>query len=239
MNADFPNKPRSVNWLHASDRNVQLIEVAVLLFLIAPSMGLSFFLVNQVQLSFTTMAISSILSDLALVSLVFYLIWRNGETRRQIGWNFKNAGREVIWGLLLFAPVSLTTTLLVNVLHAAGLSAPTNPPSFFFATGPFQVMLACLLVSVVAVSEETIFRGYLLLRFTAVTGRRSVAVLLSATIFSLGHGYEGMAGLFTVFFLGVTLALVYLWRQSLIASVMMHFLIDFTSILLRMPPPLG
>ena len=43
---------------------------------------------------------------------------------------------------------------------------------------------------------------------------------------------KGMAGLITVFFLGVIFALVYLWRQSLIAPVMMHFLIDFTSIVL-------
>jgi membrane protease YdiL (CAAX protease family) len=51
----------------------------------------------------------------------------------------------------------------------------------------------------VAVAEETIFRGYLILRFRAVTGRTSAAVLLSSIVFSLGHGYEGMAGVISFF----------------------------------------
>ena len=64
------------------------------------------------------------------------------------------------------------------------------------------MLLAFILVTVVAVAEETIFRGYLILRFRAVTGRTSAAVLLSSIVFSLGHGYEGMAGVISVFSLG-------------------------------------
>jgi membrane protease YdiL (CAAX protease family) len=222
-------------WLHPLDRKVQLIEVAVFLFLIMPSLATSFFIVNQLHLSFAMMAISSILNDLALVSLVLYLIWRNGEALQQIGWTLKSARREIVWGLLLFPPAVLGATLLENALHAAGLSAPTTLPSFLLATGLPKMLLAFILVTVVAVAEETVFRGYLLLRFKAVTGRSSAAVLLSAAIFSLGHGYEGMAGLISVFFLGVIFAFVYLWRQSLIAPVMIHFLIDFTSIVLLHP----
>ena len=36
----------------------------------------------------------------------------------------------------------------------------------------------------------------------------------------------------SVFALGMIFALVYLWRQSLVAPIVMHFLTDFTSIVL-------
>jgi membrane protease YdiL (CAAX protease family) len=81
-------------------------------------------------------------------------------------------------------------------------------------------------------AEETIFRGYLILRFGAITASRTVAVLVSAVVFSLGHGYEGTAGLITVGALGLVFALVYVWRKSLVAPVVMHFLQDFIGIIL-------
>jgi membrane protease YdiL (CAAX protease family) len=87
-------------------------------------------------------------------------------------------------------------------------------------------------VTVVAVAEETIFRGYLILRFKAVTGRTGAAALLSSIVFSLGHGYEGMAGVISGFSIGVVLALVYLWRKSLVAPIVIHFLTDFATIIL-------
>jgi uncharacterized protein len=92
--------------------------------------------------------------------------------------------------------------------------------------------LAAFLVVVVAIAEETIFRGYLLLRFRGINLSLSWAVVLSAVIFSLGHGYEGSSGVVTVGAMGLLFALVYLWRQSLVAPMVMHFLQDFIGIVL-------
>ena len=88
------------------------------------------------------------------------------------------------------------------------------------------------MVIIVAFAEETVFRGYLSLRFKAVTESPSAAILLSAVIFSLGHGYEGSAGVITVSLMGLIFALVYVWRQSLVAPMVMHFLQDFIGIVL-------
>ena len=57
-------------------------------------------------------------------------------------------------------------------------------------------------------------------------------MVLASAIFALGHGYEGSARLVTVGGMGVVFALVYLWRGSLIAPVVMHFLQDFIGIVL-------
>lgn len=211
----------------------QLLEVSVFLFLIVPSLVLSFFAVKQGNLSFVLVAVSIILRDLALVSLILFFLWRNGESVRSLGWTFKSGWKEVALGIGLFIPLTFGAAWLEQILQLAGFSAPSTPqPSFLTAAGTAEFILAFILVAVVAVAEETIFRGYLILRFGAVTASRMVAILASVVIFSLGYGYEGTAGVITVGVLGLVFALVYVWRKSLVAPVVMHFLQDFIGIIL-------
>jgi membrane protease YdiL (CAAX protease family) len=85
---------------------------------------------------------------------------------------------------------------------------------------------------VVAIAEETIFRGYLMLRFKGIWHSPALAIVLSAFIFSLGHGYEGTAGVITVGLMGAAFAIIYQWRGSLVAPMVLHFIQDFVSIVL-------
>ncbi len=217
----------------APSQKEQAREVAVFLFLIVPSMALSLFAIRQGQLGFVLTATAIIFRDLGLVSLILFFLWRNGEPVARIGWTWRQPLRELSVGVACFVPVWLGAMLLEWALLRAGLSAPATPrPSFLEARGVAEAILAVLLVTVVAVAEETIFRGYLLLRFPAVVRSMAAAVLLSSAVFALGHGYEGSAGLVTVGVLGAVFALVYLWRGSLVAPVVMHFLQDFLSVVL-------
>jgi membrane protease YdiL (CAAX protease family) len=211
----------------------QLFEVLAFLGLIVPSMLISFFTIKQGMLHFVLVAVSTIARDLALVFLIMFFVWRNRERLANIGWTFKNCWQEAGVGFALFFPVFFATGALGTLLHRAGLSTPsTQLPSFLKAHGTAQFILAFCLVSVVAVAEETIFRGYLMLRIQGVTRSPMTAAVLSAFVFTLGHGYEGEAGLVTVGVLGFIFALVYLWRQSLVAPVVMHFLQDFVGVIL-------
>ena len=215
-------------------RKEQLLEVSVFLFLILPSMVLSFLVIKPGgAVSFVIVACATILRDLGLVSLVLFFLWRNRETVSQIGWVSNNNWKEAALGAVLFIPLFFGAALLEELLQASGLSAPSKPlPSFFSATGMAETVLAVILVVIVALAEETIFRGYLLLRFKATTQRPTVTVLLSSAIFSIGHGYEGSAGVVTVGVMGAVFATIYLWRKNLVAPIIMHFLQDFISIVI-------
>lgn len=214
-------------------RTVQTIEVGVFLFLILPSMALSFLAIKQGGLPFPLVAVATILRDLSLVSLILYFIWRNGEPVAAIGWTRRKPAREVAIGVALFVPLFFAAAALAQFLVGQGFSSPKTPlPDLFSISGRWNLLLAALLVSIIAISEETIFRGYLIRRLAAVSRSRWAAVILSAAIFSIGHGYEGSAGVLTVGVLGLIFALVYLWRGSLIAPITMHFLQDFLAIVL-------
>lgn len=210
---------------------VQLIETLVFLFLITPSLALSFFANVSSKAGFVLVAVATILRDLGLLSLILYFLWRNGEPLRKIGWIRPEAGREAALGILLFVPFFLGITSLEFFLRSAGVTVPSAPlPSFLTATGTTQLLLAVLLVVVVAIAEESIFRGYLILRLKAITGSAGRAILASALIFSLGHGYEGAVGVISMTLMGLLLGWTYLWRGSLIAVTVIHFLQDFIGI---------
>jgi len=214
-------------------RTAIVLEVCVFLFLILPSMVLAYFAQGEARVSFVLLAVSTIFRDLALVSLILFLAWRDKEPVSRLGLIAKDLDSNILLGFALFVPFLFVIGAVVQLLNALGLSAPSEPgPSFFRVGGRWELALAVLLVVVVAVSEETIFRGYLTSRLQTATRSTTAAVLLSATIFALGHGYEGPLGVVTVGVMGLIFNLIYLWRKSLVAPIVLHFLQDFLAIVI-------
>jgi membrane protease YdiL (CAAX protease family) len=219
--------------IKAVERKKDLFEVAVFLLLIVPSMIIPFLALGQVEIGFPIMAMSIIVRDIGLTCLVFFFLWRDGEPPARLGWKLTGLKQEAALGAALFFPILCGEFLIQKVFEWFGFpSDMSRIPRFLSAGGPWEIFLACILVAVVAVAEETIFRGYLILRFNTLAGSIAAAVLISSALFSLGHGYEGAAGAGTVGVLGIILALLYVWRKSLVAPVVLHFLIDFFPLVL-------
>jgi len=211
----------------------QLIEVSIFVLLILPAMIYSFFIVQKGTISFGFEAIATIINDLTLVSLIFYFLWRNRESIKQIGLYVGRIWLALLIGLILFVPFTFAMGIVETAFQSMGLTAPTGTIKSLMASGGiWESILGLVLVIIVAFSEETIFRGYLIRRFMSISSSPVFAVLLSSFIFSLGHRYEGTAGVATVFIMGTIFAIVYLWRKSLVAPMVMHFMQDFIGIVL-------
>lgn len=223
---------------NADRRREQLLEVLVFLFLIGPSMLLATVAFQHENATFRFVAWAVMLRDLALVCLILFFIWRNGEPRELIGLTLRNAWKEFGLGVALYVPFFFLAFAVDLGFRRAGLSTPSGPaPTFLTPKGTAESVLALLLVVVVAISEETMFRGYLITRLRAITGSLAGSLILSAAIFSVGHGYEGSAGMATVGVMGLVFGLVFVWRRSLLAPMTMHFIQDFIGIVLA--PLLG
>jgi len=219
-------------------RGIQARELGVFLLLLAPSLLLGRLTSPARQPSFAFFALALILSNTALVALVLYFVWRNGEPYGRIGWRRDHLPNEVAVGLALVVPFVLFQGMLALALRALGLldTGPRTAPFPLPAGGP-ELAFGVVLVAIVAVAEETVFRGYLLLRLRSLTGGTTAAVVLSAVIFALGHGYQGAAGTIAVGIIGALLAVIYLWRGSIVAPVVLHFVQNFAGIVLA--PLLG
>ncbi len=212
---------------------VQLLEVLAFCFLIVPGLLFSSSAGDSLRENFTPAILGVMLSELALVFLVLYFLWRNSENLSRVGWISKGVLKELILGIVLFVPFVYLLSYVDSGLNSLGI--PTQKghiPSFLQPAGISQDIIAGVLVVVVAISEETIFRGYLILRFKSVTGSAAVAVIVSTIIFAAGHGYEGTGGVIIVGLMGAIFALIYLWRKSIVAPVVMHFIQDFIAIIL-------
>jgi membrane protease YdiL (CAAX protease family) len=213
----------------------QQLELVVFLFLIVPSLAYSFIATGSGpgtgSVTLPTTAIAIILRDLALVSLVLFFLWHNVEPVKKIGWTLVHGYRDAAIALILFPPLFYLMLRLDTYLAGVGFSNVWEAAAPVTAGIPDPV-LAIVLVIVVAIAEETIFRGYLMLRLKGISGSIAVAVVFSSVIFAIGHGYEGSAGVITVGIMGLIFALIYAWRKSLVAPIILHFLQDLTVIVL-------
>jgi membrane protease YdiL (CAAX protease family) len=229
MHGDILENPE----IRADSRIRDLFELCVFLLLIVPSMIFSFFTLGSENFDFRVSALSIILRDIALTSLVVYFLWRNGEPLALIGWRPNGLKIEALLGAGLFVPVTIGIILMESALQHFGLSSKmSHLPQFLSPKGQSDVLIAFVLVTVVAITEETIFRGYLILRLNSLFHSKAASVIITSGVFSLGHGYEGLASVGTIGVLGVVLALIYVWRKSLIAPMVIHFLIDFVPLVL-------
>lgn len=219
--------------LRSREGRGQVLELSVFLLLVLPPMVLSLAVEQGGMSDFVLTITRAMLRNLALLSLVLFLVWRSGEQPARIGWKGRHVREDVVLGMLLCLPAAYGVAYLEKVLVWAGLHAPAAPlPEFLTAGSVGEFLLAGLAVVVVAVAEETVFRGYLILRLRRVGLGTVWAVVISSTIFALGHGYQGSAGMVSVGVLGVIYAAIYLWRRSLVAPIVMHFLQDLIGMVL-------
>lgn len=182
--------------------------------------------------SFPILALITIFRNIGLSFLVFLFLRLRGEPFSLIGWTKDNFGRNIFLGIFLFPLFYFSIGLVLDLFTHLGLSHIQEVPEALMPKGVGQILLGILLVFVVAIAEEIIFRGYLLGIIAEITDSVGVGVLLSTILFSLGHGYEGAAGMLTVGYIGLIFSLLFLWQKNLTLIIVLHFLTDFVPIVI-------
>ena len=89
-------------------------------------------------------------------------------------------------------------------------------------------------VTLAAVGEELVFRGYLIRRVADLFGQSrlglSIGLVISSMGFGWAHRYQGEAGMVATGLIGALLALLYLRTRSLWPVIICHALVDVTSL---------
>jgi membrane protease YdiL (CAAX protease family) len=201
------------------------LELAIFLLLLVPPIVLGWFS-SSASFSFATSSVATMVHDIGLTALAMFVVWTSGQPLSAMGVTRRHAGREIGVGAALYIPMLVVLLCVQIVLRALGVES-ISLPTAMLPRSAGEMVLATLLVLVVAIAEEVVFRGYLLLRLRELTRSTPAAVACSTLLFASGHLYEGVAGVVAVGVLGLVFALVYLWRRSLVAPIVMHFLQDF------------
>ena len=134
----------------------------------------------------------------------------------------------VATGLAFGVVLYLLSDLSVQGLRRLGIEPPTELREALAAETPggWAVLLVVVL-PVIAVFEELLFRG-------AMIGALSVGVdlplwllvVVSSVAFGVGHSAQGRAGMVVTSLLGLGLAVVFVWTESLLVVVVAHYVIN-------------
>lgn len=216
---------------------VLLIEIAVTAPLLA------FFDEESPELFFGA-SVSSSIRNVLLVVLVYHLVRRRGASWPQLGLPELSRGaaavRELAGAIGSYWPTILGAFLLAEVavigygvvVDAAGaddfLPQRQFPDEWF--DHPYIVPVFAFGVAVLTpLGEEVLFRGYI---FGGLRRRLGVltAALVSGLVFAVAHIDPGFYVPFTI--VGVILALLYERTGKLAVPIGVHFLFNFTAVLL-------
>lgn len=213
------------------NRAVQAVELTVVLLLMMPLFLPSRLSIGERGMTFVTASSLIILQEVARTSLILYLLWRNGEPARSIGWTVRRPWADLALGGVAYVPVTVASIAVASALYALGFRGNVLP-AYLFPRGGAEAAYSLLEIAVVAITQETTFRGYLLSRFTTVTRSVPAGVLLSSGLFALMHNYQGFPWVVSAGVVGLSCALLYVWRKSLLAPIALHFVLNLSSVTL-------
>jgi membrane protease YdiL (CAAX protease family) len=153
--------------------------------------------------------------------LGFGLLWVGRVSMADLGWQFDDAARDVVRGLVGFASAA---SVLLMAYAAMGVSADDVWASVAEQSLVARLMFLCIAVFGASAVEETLFRGYLQPALALRLGL-PLAIVVQALIFDLMHLNFNPSSLVVKFLFGVIFGVLRGKDGSLLAPAVAHGLI--------------
>jgi membrane protease YdiL (CAAX protease family) len=172
-----------------------------------------------------TLQIASVLTSLAPVALVFYLLAREGETPSSaMGLDASQPGRDLLKGAALAAIIGGSGLALYLTAYKLGLAlnvVPENLPAVWW-----RIPVLVLQAAQNGILEEILVIGYLLRRLDQLGWSPAKAIALSAVLRGSYHLYQGFGGFIGNAVMGVIFAVLYRRWGRVTPLIIAHTLID-------------
>ena len=132
-------------------------------------------------------------------------------------------------GIVLSLAVPVLTLLVVQVI-------PTNGDGIEEVASSVPWWLLLLSVLTAGITEEIIFRGYLIERLGEISSKNALIVVISVIAFVLPHTLSWNLAhvLGVVLPLGLILSLIYLWKRNLVFNIIIHIVIDLPLVVMAL-----
>ena len=152
----------------------------------------------------------------SFIVLWFFMRFIDGEKFVNLGFQTKNRFNNFIVGILIGLGIM-----------AIGYELLIYLKEIFFLKLTFdtkELIISILLYTIVAVVEETLFRGYIL-KNLMISFNKYVALVVSSILFSLMHIFNpnvDLFSLFNLFLLGILFGLSYIYTKNLWFPIALH-----------------
>ncbi|KAF2517366.1 CPBP family intramembrane glutamic endopeptidase [Flavobacterium foetidum] len=147
-----------------------------------------------------------------------FLVW--AETKYSISAFLK----AIFITFIKLAVAVYVTTLLIVLLKITGESAALNKALALFKKSHFLLFFTCVTAGI---TEELIFRGYLLPRLEFVLKSKNLGIVLSSILFGFLHiGYGTLLNIIGPTVIGLVFAFQYEKYRNIKILMVCHFLWD-------------
>ena len=174
------------------------------------------------QLVDTQMIIKELLIFGMVGFLLFFILPKEKLNLDSIGLHHRNWKNSLLLAVVIFVVCVGAMLVCLELSKLMGWKFGESK-SFDLLSKP----VIALITVRAGIAEEIFMRGFLLERFTAITGKKWIAFLMSTIPFGLLHYPQGYAGILISTVAGGVFALFYFWKKDLKSNIMAHFLIDF------------
>ena len=177
---------------------------------------------------------SSLLDALAVVLVIYFTVWQYKENIVDLGISLRNFARNVFYGavgyLSVVPPLIGTIALIAFVLHVTRYVPEKQPVVELFLKERGTAFLAYTTVFAAVAGpmvEELFFRGFMygaLKKYIGIFW----ATMATAVLFSALH--TDVVGFLPIVVLGIALAYVYEKTGTLVSSITLHMIHNFTMV---------
>ena len=188
--------------------------------------------------------VSNSLSELKLTILGLIMIWvlvvillmlvKWGEKRSFSSIGFKAiTGKEILLAIVIGIVLSLTVPLF-TLLVGQIIPSSRGDIEEVVSNTTWWLMLFGILTA--GITEEIMFRGYLIERLYEITPKHWLGILVSVGAFVLPHTLSwNMTHVIAVVLpLGLILSGLYLWKRNLIFNMIVHIVIDLPLVIMAL-----
>jgi len=185
-------------------------------------------LVVLFRVSFTASTAVTVARELTMFAAAVLLIWlvrtREHQPLSSIGWTSAPASRVALWTLIGIVGCVVALAVGLLAVNLFGLRFGSAPGA---AEVKHPMWVTLLIVLRAGTIEELFYRGYAIDRIGRVSGSRVLGIALPLIVFAGFHYGQGAGGVLIALLLGAVLSALYVWKKSLAANMLAHFLVDF------------
>jgi membrane protease YdiL (CAAX protease family) len=188
--------------------------------------------VNEAELTSSAAPIAiTVAVGLTLVALAVGLMWRSSCSAASIGLSFSRWHVDCLWGVLVALVSFGAHFAVIGLIYVASPESikqmESNPQRITEMLPPMHPAALAVMMSLVALWEEAIFRGVLVTHLRRMLGTWSLAILIAAGLFGVMHlGAQEPIMAIPLAVLGIIWTLFMLWRRSIVAGVVGHALFN-------------
>jgi membrane protease YdiL (CAAX protease family) len=174
----------------------------------------------------TQIYLPSIFIQILMITVIVIILHRTGAKLADIGLGKSDiTWSNVLSGMIFFIGAWAVIMLIKGTIERSGY-IPEKDFLYLLPKTLSEKTFWLFLSIGAAISEEITFRGYVISRLKLFSGFYWPGVILSSLAFSLGHLYQGLAGVVLTFIYGMLFAGLYVARGSVFPCIVAHFMQD-------------